>query len=233
MKGGNMKTLIIGDIHGKITKLKALVEKAGAVDEIISVGDLIDRGEDSKAVIEFCIAQGIKVCKGNHELMAQEVLETYDPTKPFSKIYLQGSDWFNNGGAKVWEQFKNDREFLLDYIKAMPTFIKTSHTINDLPVIVSHTCLNIYQQDFTNLEPNELIKHEEVMLWTRAQPNKTVKPYFFSIYGHTPTDYLGVKEAQPIIANFGINLDTGACYNTKDRGRLTGIILPTMEIIQV
>ena len=77
-----MKTLIIGDIHGEVTKLRALVEKAGAVDEIISVGDLIDRGEDSRAVIEFCISQGIKACKGNHELMAQEVLETYDPTKP-------------------------------------------------------------------------------------------------------------------------------------------------------
>ena len=46
-----MKTLVIGDIHGCLSTLKALIAKAGPVDSIISVGDLIDRGPDSFGVI--------------------------------------------------------------------------------------------------------------------------------------------------------------------------------------
>lgn len=60
-----MKTsLIIGDVHGCLSTLKALIAKAGPVDEIISVGDLIDRGEDSLGVVQYCIDSNIQVCLG-------------------------------------------------------------------------------------------------------------------------------------------------------------------------
>ena len=59
-----MKTLVIGDIHGCLSTLKALIAKAGQVDSIISVGDLIDRGEDSFGVIKYCIDNNIQVCLG-------------------------------------------------------------------------------------------------------------------------------------------------------------------------
>ena len=60
----NKKTLVIGDIHGCLSTLKALIAKAGPVDSIISVGDLIDRGEDSFGVIKYCIENNIQVCLG-------------------------------------------------------------------------------------------------------------------------------------------------------------------------
>ena len=227
-----MKTLIIGDIHGEITKLKALIEKAGPVDEIISVGDLIDRGEDSKAVIDLCKALNIKVCKGNHELMAQEVLEEFDPTKPFNRMWLLGSDWFNNGGEKVYRQYEENPSELLDFIKDLPIYIKTIHTHEGLPIIVSHTFLGTFSNNVLNATNEDLKAHESAFLWTRSQPNKHTTPNFFNIFGHTPTDYLGTKNAKPITYNYGINLDTGACYNLENRGKLTGILLPEMEVIQ-
>ena len=58
------KTLVIGDIHGCFQTLKALIAKAGPVDQIISVGDLIDRGPDSFRVIKYCIENNIQVCLG-------------------------------------------------------------------------------------------------------------------------------------------------------------------------
>ena len=59
-----MKTLVIGDIHGCLSTLKALIAKAGPVSQIISVGDLIDRGPDAFGVIKYCIENNIQVCLG-------------------------------------------------------------------------------------------------------------------------------------------------------------------------
>lgn len=228
-----MKTLIIGDIHGCLDKLEALIAKAGTVDEIISVGDLIDRGPDSMEVIKYCLKNNIKVCKGNHELMAQQCLEKYNPSKPFSNMWLLGSDWFYNGGDKVYGSCTpQDLSTLLLFVKSLPLYIKTSHVINDLPVVVSHTCLNSLYYSLLDMSQEDLNKYETQLLWYRGQTTQA-QPKFFSVYGHTPTDALGVKTVTPIITDFGVNLDTGACYSSETRGKLTGIILPTMEIIQV
>lgn len=58
------KILCVGDIHGCLSTLKALIAKAGPVDQIISVGDLIDRGPDSLGVVQYCIDNNIQVCLG-------------------------------------------------------------------------------------------------------------------------------------------------------------------------
>ena len=58
------KILCVGDIHGCLSTLKALIAKAGPVSQIISVGDLIDRGPDSFGVIKYCIENNIQVCLG-------------------------------------------------------------------------------------------------------------------------------------------------------------------------
>ena len=71
---------IVGDIHGCLGALKALEKKLCAQSEklgrepfVVSVGDLIDRGPDSRAVVEHFIrgtrAQTHTAVMGNHEMM--------------------------------------------------------------------------------------------------------------------------------------------------------------------
>ena len=61
---------IIGDIHGCYFTLKELYEKIiEHTNEIYSVGDLIDRGNFSRQVIQFCINNDIKPVLGNHDDM--------------------------------------------------------------------------------------------------------------------------------------------------------------------
>jgi serine/threonine protein phosphatase 1 len=52
-----MHTLIIGDIHGCWQGLRALLEKSGISDSniVISLGDLVDRGLDSPAVLSHIL----------------------------------------------------------------------------------------------------------------------------------------------------------------------------------
>lgn len=83
---GNGRTIAITDIHGEIAKLDSLLEKLCITpsDTIIFLGDYIDRGADSKGVVDRIISLGT-ICnciylKGSHEyafLKAREGDEYY------------------------------------------------------------------------------------------------------------------------------------------------------------
>lgn len=68
-----MRTLVIGDIHGCLNALELLCETIAPQpnDHLIFVGDYVDRGPDSKGVIDFIIEleKEFKVTclSGNHE----------------------------------------------------------------------------------------------------------------------------------------------------------------------
>ena len=68
-----MKIGIISDIHAQFDALKRvlrLLEKQ-AVDQIICVGDLIDRGDDGDAVVALINRREIPCVQGNHDKMAK------------------------------------------------------------------------------------------------------------------------------------------------------------------
>jgi serine/threonine protein phosphatase 1 len=65
-----MQTLVIGDIHGCYDELQELLDKAGLTggDSIVSVGDCVDRGPDTPAVLRFFKEQpNALLIMGNHE----------------------------------------------------------------------------------------------------------------------------------------------------------------------
>ena len=66
----SMQTLVIGDIHGCYDELQALLDKAGLTegDIIVSVGDCVDRGPDTPAVLAFFQKTPDAILiMGNHE----------------------------------------------------------------------------------------------------------------------------------------------------------------------
>lgn len=68
-----MRRIIIGDVHGCIDELEELIYtlNINTNDSIFFIGDLIDRGPDSVAVVKKCYALSIdyevKLILGNHE----------------------------------------------------------------------------------------------------------------------------------------------------------------------
>lgn len=65
-----MQTLVIGDIHGCYEELQDLIQKAelSEEDRIISIGDCVDRGPDTPAVLKFFKEQrNARLIMGNHE----------------------------------------------------------------------------------------------------------------------------------------------------------------------
>ena len=54
-----MTVAILGDVHGEARQLRALIDHVrrlhGTGVEFYSLGDLIDRGSDSKGVLDICV----------------------------------------------------------------------------------------------------------------------------------------------------------------------------------
>jgi len=73
-----MRILAIGDIHGQLTMLEALLQHIAPTDEdrVIFLGDYVDRGPDSRGVIarvrELVHAGKAIALRGNHEIMMLE-----------------------------------------------------------------------------------------------------------------------------------------------------------------
>ena len=72
------RKLAIGDIHGCLNSLKALLEfvQPVASDKVIMLGDYVDRGPDSKGAIDYLIDwpwdAKLILLKGNHEIIMDE-----------------------------------------------------------------------------------------------------------------------------------------------------------------
>ena len=63
------RTLIVGDIHGCREELEDLLEESGWEDgdQLVSVGDLVAKGPDSRGVLRlFRELDGLAV-RGNHD----------------------------------------------------------------------------------------------------------------------------------------------------------------------
>jgi bis(5'-nucleosyl)-tetraphosphatase (symmetrical) len=87
-----MSTYVIGDIQGCFGAFEALLDKVGfnpAHDRLWITGDLVNRGEDSLAVLRWCMAHdhAVTAILGNHDLHLLAVAEGFVP--PHKKDTLE------------------------------------------------------------------------------------------------------------------------------------------------
>ena len=68
------RLIAIGDIHGHLNKLRHLLDRIGPTpeDRLVFLGDYVDRGPDSHAVVEYLLALRERLPEtvflmGNHE----------------------------------------------------------------------------------------------------------------------------------------------------------------------
>ena len=104
------RTIFIGDVHGCLNELKALVEilKPTPEDRIIMLGDLINRGPDSVGTVHFVYEAGFDCLMGNHE---DEYLKQYKTNQTYMQLH-----------EKLGKE-------LHDWIESLPVFIKTNSFI--------------------------------------------------------------------------------------------------------
>lgn len=234
------EVLVIGDVHGEYKKLKKLLSKIDEKNTIICfVGDLIDRGENSKKIVDLIIENGYDCVLGNHELKAIEYLE-----KENDKMWLQ------MGGDKCLKSYEKIEDFKrhVNYFKQLP-FYKIYHNIKDefgRKLLISHTCCLDYIDYIKNqpLSIQNIQTIKEKFLWSR-EITSNGSMHYFNIFGHTRTekyikkikeldiqyDKNEFKKTNVIISQeLSItNVDTGACYDKNNE--LSAILYPSMKVI--
>jgi len=172
-----MRTLAIGDIHGCATALETLLRALDLQpsDRLIFLGDYIDRGPDSRKVID-CLFN-LNSCgsmiflRGNHEVMILDARESFLKADiwqscggletAFSYGANYSRDWFSAIPDTHWEFFEN----------TVPSFETDTH-------IFVHACLDP-DLDLSD-QPDWLLFWEP---FERMRPHKSGKKV---ICGHTP-----------------------------------------------
>jgi serine/threonine protein phosphatase 1 len=212
------KIFAIGDIHGCLGKLEALMQNIDANpqnDTLIFIGDYIDRGKSSREVVDYIILLKSEYKKvvcllGNHEYMLIRYLEGLD-----EDMYLENggiatlhsygirlSDDPEKRKAKIPREHREFFESLLPYYETRNYIFVHAGLKPGLP---------LRQQTMSDLL---WIRHEFVD--TEDDFGKMV------VFGHTPLNY-------PLIMPNKIGIDTGAIYG----GKLTCVELPSVKIHQV
>lgn len=92
-----MRTIFIGDVHGCLSELEELLSKLsfGSGDDLIFLGDLMDRGPDPVGVVRLVKSLGARSVLGNHdekhvrwarhEAQKRTRLGYRNPMKPFGE----------------------------------------------------------------------------------------------------------------------------------------------------
>lgn len=209
-----MKIFAVGDIHGLLDKLKMLIDSLPIKknDLLIFLGDYIDRGPNSKEVVDFLInlkkERDEKLTiflKGNHESMFLD--------------YLEGRNietFFYNGGRETIKSYSQDGVFSVP-LEHM-NFFK-----NLLPFYQTENYIFVH----AGLRPGVAIDNqvEEDLCWIRS--DFIFSDYNFGkkvIFGHTPS-----KTFMPYFDKYKIGIDTGAIYG----GFLSAIMLPDEKIFSI
>lgn len=213
----------IGDIHGCFNSFQNLIENHLTLEKndlLILLGDYIDRGPNSKEVINYILelqSQGYNITPlmGNHEAMLLEAITSHS----------KSSSWIQNGGDSTLSSFgvKQPIDIAENYIhffSNLPYF----HSIDEYLFVhagFNDSILNPFEDTNTMLrQSSEQYNHPQLA-------NRTI------IHGHRPTE-ISHTQRQIQLELKVINIDTGCVYrNSKKLGRLTAIELPSKCLISI
>ncbi|MGE4579264.1 MAG: metallophosphoesterase family protein [Desulfuromonadales bacterium] len=211
-----MRLIAIGDIHGEREKLESLLAQIQLTqqDQLVFLGDYIDRGPDSKGVIDCLIQLGkdfprTVFLRGNHEQMVLDIL--IGRPRGRTNGAFGWMVWLINGGKETLASYGVERakeipQSHIDFIEKT----KRWHRQNGFFFVHAG-----YDENYP-LEDQE----DEDLLWTRYCPPGKKEIH---VVGHTPCD-----NKDPFFEEGRYNLDTGATFG----GRLTACDVLTREIWQ-
>jgi len=207
-----MDRIIIGDIHGCFDELMDLLALAGvnADTDIISVGDLVDRGPASAETLRFFReTANARAILGNHE--AKHVRWRRGELKAsLSQIIAR-------------EQLGDAWEGAVDWMASLPRYL-------DLPeILVTH--------GFFQPGVPLAAQHPSVLTGTMSGERRlraAVEGDWYARYdGEKPIAVghaLYRRDGQPLLHEGRVyGLDTGCCHGL----RLTALLLPDFEIVSV
>lgn len=187
-----MRHLVIGDIHGCLTALKALIGFLDLTpkDTIVTLGDYIDRGPASRGVIDYLLELRSKYrvinLKGNHEELMEYARESEEDL----------NFWLDNGGRVAMDSFgvDNVKKISGKYWGFIVSCYQYHETDNHIFV-------------HAGLKPDVPLKrqHTNVLFWQRINESKPHMSGKTVVCGHSPQ-----LSGRPLDLGHTIGIDTFA-----------------------
>lgn len=208
-----MKRLIVGDIHGCYREFQELLKKANLSknDEIISLGDIVDRGPDTPEVLHFFMNDSrTRTLSGNHE--KKHILSFQGKIKPALSQRITR--------IQIGEDHYPD---VIAWMEKLPYFIELPEAILVHGFFEPHIPLSSQEEEIIIgvMPGKKKLKERYDRPWYELYDGD--KPL---IVGHK--DYL--KTGKPLIYKDRVFcIDTDCCRG----GSLTGLLLPGFKVISV
>ena len=193
------RTYAFSDIHGCLNKLEGLVTRCradagGETPRFMFLGDYIDRGPDSRGVIEFIMDMQSRrpddvVCLvGNHEDLALAAID--DP-----------------GEAEQWIVGNNGDKTLRSYGVTDPRALPANH-VAWMRALLTHHDDGLRFFVHAGIDPSRPLDRQQRddMLWMREPFLSDPRDHGrFIVHGHTPQ-----RSGQPDLRANRVNIDTAA-----------------------
>jgi serine/threonine protein phosphatase 1 len=217
------RVYVVGDIHGQKRLLDRLLDiiaqDRGSEDaHLVFVGDMVDRGEQSRQVLETLKAlndAGTAVClMGNHERM---MLDFIDDPATF------GRRWLRNGGLQTLGSFgiggctdSSGADQLTVAAKSLMSKLgpDMENWLRSLPLTWQNNNLWVVHAAAHPEVPMQE-QDEKVLLWGSSRFFQSGRPdEDWVVHGHTVVDH-------PTVQSGRVSVDTGAYFS----GRLTAAVI--------
>ena len=193
-----MRLLAIGDIHGCYTALTVLwgAVKPANGDTVVFLGDYVDRGPESREVLDLLVAEARKpnrvFLRGNHEVMMLDALE--NPSQAQGWRDCGGVDTFLSYGIGFGPDWASKiPEAHWKFLQATAPYYETAKHIFVHGCLAPHLDLNRQMED--------------TLYWQtfhQLLPHKSGKKV---VCGHTAHEDGDIEDV-----GHGICIDTGAAY---------------------
>lgn len=240
-------TYVCSDIHGNFDRYNKAVSKLNEDDELIILGDVIDRGKYGIEILQDIMKRdNVHLIMGNHEFMMLDVLmelmnsSSTDNFKNSESLKL----WLNpnNGGTITYskltsldaEDAYNIMQFLLD----LPLFIRLN--VGDKSFHLSHASAHPKYRGTNTLKITDIDKENldsdlTKLLWESPfdrynysdKDNYDLKNETY-IVGHRPVQMFGTTEMISIKGKI-FDIDGGCALLDKYDNNLILLCLDTME----
>jgi len=161
---------VIGDIHGcyyTLVELYDIIKSKYPDIPVYSVGDLVDRGNNSFETVDFVKQNDIKFTAGNHDLMFYYFFKK--PTHPI------GQSWIYNGSETTLDSYSSHMDKVNEHLE----FINNAPLLIDLDdCFISHAGISSYYQkqfkkgalvdlEKLNKVVSEDLNSEHSVIWSR------------------------------------------------------------------